>query len=153
MASVDFTYFTDAEMPQENMKDWHTCLKAKQISLFLKLLFPLLLAHFCFCSCFSSSLHQHTSLFVWRTCPSPYMNVCLYLYVHILYKYIKSVLCLQRRVLSLTCPLNGKTVLRFDLIVWSPGFSSTCTFRLSSYTSVSVTIHLLCHTTINYSPF
>lgn len=34
MASVDYTYFTDADLPQINMKDWHTCLKAKHISLF-----------------------------------------------------------------------------------------------------------------------
>lgn len=54
MASVDYTYFTDADMPQKNMKDWHTCLKAKQISLFKKKKKKLLLLTHCqFCFCFA----------------------------------------------------------------------------------------------------
>lgn len=130
MASVDYTYFTDADMPQENMKDWHTCLKAKQISLLKKKKKTV-----------SSATHTYLFLLVWcfvflhqGPVPSSYMNVCLYLYVHILYKYIMSVLWLFT---------EKGFVVHWLASMPPPCFSSTRMYHsVSFYTSASVTIHL-----------
>lgn len=152
MASVDYTYFTDADMPQKNMKDWHTCLKAKQISLFFLLFFYLLLLTLSVC--LFVSVCSSTSLFVWRTWSLPpiWMYVCIY--VHILYKYIMRLCygCLQKRVLSLTCSLTVSLSLRvadsfsFALISVKPLLLLNLHVALRPLQDPSI-----CHTTINFT--
>lgn len=134
--------FTDADVPPANMKDWHTCLKAKQISrLFFKAASSA--AHSVIAS-FLFVLYQNTSLFEGPTrLLYFYMYVCIY--VHILYKChaLGTVLCL----------FTEKGFVDFLSQLWAAHsftsavflcFSSTCVCHLVSfYTSASVLIPFL----------
>lgn len=142
--------FTDADMPLANMKDWHTCLKAKQISLFFFFFFflkqpPLQLTpSYCFFPVFSLPEHK----LVWRTNPLTlllyiWMYVCIY--VHILYKChaLATVLCLftEKGFVDFLSQLWAAHSLTFAVFLC---FSSTCVYHLVSfYTSASVVIHNL----------
>lgn len=143
MASVDYTYFTDADMPQENMKDWHTCLKAKTNQPFFfknkkktKHCF-LCYSHMFVSVCFVF-LHQHTSLFVWRTCPF-LLYECMFVFIcaYTLQIYHVCVAIVYREG---SCSSRAHWTARqfLDLIVRNP-----CMYHsVSLYTSTSVTFLL-----------
>lgn len=140
MASVDYTYFTDADMPQENMKDWHTCLKAKQISLLKKKK-----------NCFLCYSHLFVSVGLVFCFPPP--RTCPFLLYECMFVFI----CAYTLQIHHVCVM----------IVYREGFCSSLTGKYAPPPSLllfnpHVPLRLLlyirfshdpptCHTTINFT--
>lgn len=92
-ASWDYIYITNTDMPQANMKDWHTCLKAKQISFFYTCFNPY--SHclvFLFAVClfvFSSPAYQPVCARGQPPCPV-YECICIYMCIYFTYISLSS---------------------------------------------------------------
>lgn len=160
MASVDFAYFTDADMPQANTRLTHL-FKSKTnqpFFFFLNSLFPLLLTSVGFCFCFFAVLFSSTGtpaflpLYVW-------MYVCIYMCIYFtnISRVCLCVMIVYREASVLLSQLQVAAGFRFALIVWNPPpplvlklhvlLSLLCVHQLQPQSF----IHF--HTTINFTPW
>lgn len=91
--------FTDADVPPANMKDWHTCLKAKQISLLFLKQPPLQLTLLLLLSCLFSTRTQACL----KDQPAYFTFICMFVFMCIYFinvmHWALCYVCLQRRVL------------------------------------------------------